>query len=226
VKDATSGAFWIRELEEREEMREMMAGVEGKEMGSTGSKGRKVSTAFTPIYWGVVHLQGCNFVMAATDEGLGYLQFQDGDARDGVDEQAWLDFSKWARKLSVPGSWLADEARLLPYMQQLDEYLKGERAAFTLPLDLQGTTFQQNVWAALNNISHGETISYSQVAQTLDKSSAVRAVGTAIGANPVLIVVPCHRVVGKSGALTGYRGGLGNKEKLLRLEKKDVSPRL
>ncbi|MNY76374.1 Methylated-DNA--protein-cysteine methyltransferase, inducible [compost metagenome] len=75
------------------------------------------------------------------------------------------------------------------------------------------------MWAALNDISHGETVSYSQVAQSLDKSSAVRAVGTAIGANPVLIVVPCHRVVGKDGALIGYRGGLPNKEKLLRLEK-------
>jgi methylated-DNA-[protein]-cysteine S-methyltransferase len=193
----------------------MVAGVEN--LGAQGSKS---------IHWGAVHLQGSNFVMAATDAGLGYLQFQDGDARDGVDQQALLELQKWARKLVGPSSLIEDEARLRPYTQQLDEYLQGERTAFTLPLDLQGTMFQQGVWAALNTIAHGETVSYSQVSQTLDKASAVRAVGTAIGANPVLIVVPCHRVVGKNGALTGYRGGLGNKEKLLRLEKKDVSTRL
>ncbi|MNG17458.1 Methylated-DNA--protein-cysteine methyltransferase, inducible [compost metagenome] len=106
----------------------------------------------------------------------------------------------------------------MPYIQQLDEYLSGKRSEFSLPLDLRGTGFQQGVWAALNDISHGETVSYSQVAESLGKSNAVRAVGTAIGANPVLIVVPCHRVVGKNGALTGYRGGLLNKEKLLKLE--------
>lgn len=178
------------------------------------------------IYWGAVHLQGSNFVLAATDEGLGYLQFQDGDARNGIDEQALLELRKWAKKFGTPTSLIEDKAMLSPYIQQLGEFLQGQRTAFTLPLDLQGTTFQQGVWAALNKIGHGETVSYSQVAQTLDKTSAVRAVGTAIGANPVLIVVPCHRVVGKNGALTGYRGGLGNKEKLLRLEKKDVSPRL
>ncbi|CAN7742251.1 methylated-DNA--[protein]-cysteine S-methyltransferase [Paenibacillus sp. LjRoot153] len=171
------------------------------------------------IYWGAVRLQGRNFVMAITDVGLGYLQFQKGDSRDGVDVEAWQEFTQWARKIGHPSGWFQQEDRLKPYMLQLDEYLRGDRAVFTLALDLRGTEFQQSVWKALHGISHGETVSYSQVAQSLDKSSAVRAVGTAIGANPVLIVVPCHRVVGKDGALTGYRGGLDNKEKLLRLER-------
>ncbi|MDR6553456.1 methylated-DNA--[protein]-cysteine S-methyltransferase [Paenibacillus qinlingensis] len=171
------------------------------------------------IYWGPIRLQDINFVMAVTDSGLGYLQFQKGDARDGVDVEAWQAFTQWARKIGHPSGWIQQEDRLKPYMQQLDEYLSGVRTNFELPLDLRGTAFQQSVWRALHEIGHGETVSYSQVAQTLDKSSAVRAVGTAIGANPVLIVVPCHRVVGKNGALTGYRGGLENKEKLLLLER-------
>jgi methylated-DNA-[protein]-cysteine S-methyltransferase len=170
------------------------------------------------IYWGAVRVQDRHFVMAVTDVGLGYLQFQKGDARDGVDIESWQEFTQWARKIGHPSGWIQQTDRLKPYMQQLDEYLSGERTSFELPLDLRGTEFQQSVWRVLHEIDHGETVSYSQVAQSLDKSSAVRAVGTAIGANPVLIIVPCHRVVGKDGALTGYRGGLGNKEKLLQLE--------
>ncbi|KRF07150.1 hypothetical protein ASG89_17535 [Paenibacillus sp. Soil766] len=183
--------------------------------------GREVteSKARDTIYWGAVRLQDHNFVMAITDVGLGYLQFQKDDSRDGVDVESWQAFTQWARKLVHPSGWIQQEDKLKPYMQQVDEYLRGDRSIFSLALDLRGTSFQQSVWRALHEIDHGQTVSYSQVAQSIDKSSAVRAVGTAIGANPVLIVVPCHRVVGKDGALTGYRGGLGNKEKLLQLER-------
>lgn len=173
----------------------------------------------TMIYWGAAHLNGSNFVLGATDEGLCYLQFQEGDAAAGVDEAAWQQFSKWGSRLGPQTKWLQDSEALMSYIQQLDEYLAGKRSIFMLRVDLRGTAFQQDVWKALHAIPHGETVSYSQVAQSLGRSSAVRAVGTAIGANPVLIVVPCHRVVGKAGALTGYRGGLANKEKLLRLER-------
>ncbi|KQX56887.1 hypothetical protein ASD40_04690 [Paenibacillus sp. Root444D2] len=171
------------------------------------------------IYWGVVRLLENNFLMAATDEGLCYLQFHEADPAGGVDEGAWLELAKWARAQLSESSWVEDAEKLQPYILQLEEYLKGLRTAFTLPLDLRGTAFQQSVWRVLHEIPHGGTFSYSQVAQALDKMSAVRAVGTAIGANPVLIVVPCHRVVGKDGSLTGYRGGLRNKEKLLLLER-------
>ncbi|WP_281367098.1 methylated-DNA--[protein]-cysteine S-methyltransferase [Paenibacillus phytorum] len=171
------------------------------------------------IYWGVVRLLENNFLMAATDEGLCYLQFQEGDPAGGVDEGSWLELAKWARSQLPEPNWVEDTEKLQPYILQLEEYLKGLRTTFTLPLDLRGTAFQQSVWRVLHEIPHGETFSYSQVAQELDKISAVRAVGTAIGANPVLIVVPCHRVVGKDGSLTGYRGGLQNKEKLLLLER-------
>ncbi|NOV01664.1 methylated-DNA--[protein]-cysteine S-methyltransferase [Paenibacillus sp. LMG 31457] len=176
--------------------------------------------AVKPIYWGVARLLDSEFLIAATDKGLIYLQYQEGDAeQDTVDEVAWSELTNWARKHFPDYRWTEDKAMLEPYVQQLEEYLRGLRKTFTLPLDLRGTGFQQNVWRALHEIPHGETVSYSQIARKLDKTSAVRAVGTAIGANPVLIVVPCHRVVGKNGALTGYRGGLPNKEKLLGLEK-------
>ncbi|MDF2645266.1 MAG: cysteine methyltransferase [Paenibacillus sp.] len=171
------------------------------------------------IYWGVVRLLENNFLMAATDEGLCYLQFHEENPAGGVDEGARLELAKWARSQLPEPNWVKDAEKLQPYILQLEEYLKGLRTAFTLPLDLRGTTFQQSVWRVLHEIPHGETFSYSQVAQELDRMSAVRAVGTAIGANPVLIVVPCHRVVGKDGSLTGYRGGLRNKEKLLLLER-------
>lgn len=171
------------------------------------------------IYWGVVRLLENNFLMAATDEGLCYLQFHEEDAAAGVDESTRLELAKWARSQLPEPNWVKDAEKLHPYILQLEEYLKGLRTAFTLPLDLRGTMFQQSVWRVLHEIPHGETFSYSQVAQELGKISAVRAVGTAIGANPVLIVVPCHRVVGKDGSLTGYRGGLRNKEKLLLLER-------
>ncbi|WNR44130.1 methylated-DNA--[protein]-cysteine S-methyltransferase [Paenibacillus roseipurpureus] len=176
----------------------------------------------TRIYWSTVHLHGSNMVLAATDKGLCYVQFQNGDAASGVDEAAWQQLINWGSKLGPQTSWVQDSEVLQPYVQELDEYLAGKRSTFTLRVDLRGTAFQQAVWQALNTISHGETVSYSQVAQSLGRSSAVRAVGTAIGANPVLIVVPCHRVLGKDGALTGYRGGLANKEKLLRLERAGI----
>lgn len=170
------------------------------------------------LYWGVICLLENSFLIAATDEGLCYLQYHEGDAARGVDEEAWFEFTRWAGKQLGEHSWVEDAEKLQPYIIQLEEYLKELRTTFTLPLDLRGTSFQQAVWRVLHQIPHGETCSYSQVAQELDKISAVRAVGTAIGANPVLIVVPCHRVVGKDGSLTGYRGGLRNKEKLLLLE--------
>lgn len=103
--------------------------------------------------------------------------------------------------------------------EQLKSYFDGQRAGFDLPLDLTtGTPFQQAVWQALQSIACGETTSYGDVARRIGKPSAVRAVGGAVGRNPIGIIVPCHRVVGQDGALTGYTGGLDRKIALLRLE--------
>lgn len=103
--------------------------------------------------------------------------------------------------------------------QQLTEYLKGERKTFDLPLNLKGTDFQKQVWMALCDIPYGETRSYKQIAESIGNPKAVRAVGMANNRNPLLIVVPCHRVIGANGKLVGYGAGIEKKEFLLRLEK-------
>jgi methylated-DNA-[protein]-cysteine S-methyltransferase len=103
--------------------------------------------------------------------------------------------------------------------QQLDEYFAGQRTVFDLPLDLgSGTPFQQRVWQALLGIDLGHTVSYGTISERIGQPSAVRAVGGAIGRNPIGIIVPCHRVVGANGSLTGYAGGLDRKTALLKLE--------
>jgi len=101
---------------------------------------------------------------------------------------------------------------------ELDAYFAGTLFKFSIPLDLRGTDFQRKVWGFLLNIPYGETRSYGQIARALGQPSASRAVGRAIGANPISIVVPCHRVIGASGKLVGYGGGLNKKRVLLDLE--------
>ena len=108
---------------------------------------------------------------------------------------------------------------LLETERQLKDYFDGKRTSFSLELDLVGTAFQKNVWEALLGIPLGETRSYGQLAKQLGKPRATRAVGAANGRNPISIIVPCHRVIGSNGKLTGFAGGLGIKEHLLRLEK-------
>ncbi|AZP04740.1 methylated-DNA--[protein]-cysteine S-methyltransferase [Jeotgalibaca ciconiae] len=102
--------------------------------------------------------------------------------------------------------------------QQLKEYFEGTRKEFDLPLDTNGTPFQEKVWQALRNIPYGEVRSYKDIAVAIGNPKAVRAVGGANNRNPVSIITPCHRVIGIRGALTGYGGGIDVKEKLLRLE--------
>lgn len=102
--------------------------------------------------------------------------------------------------------------------RQLEEYFAGRRRSFDLPLALAGTAFQRRVWDALLGIGYGETVTYGQLADQLGQPTAARAVGLANGRNPVSIIVPCHRVVGSDGSLTGYGGGIPNKQRLLDLE--------
>lgn len=103
-------------------------------------------------------------------------------------------------------------------VRQLEEYFAGQRRTFELPLDLRGTPFQRAVWEALQRIPFGESRTYSGLAKSLGRPRAARAVGQAVGANPVSIIVPCHRVLGQNGSLTGYGGGLERKVALLWLE--------
>lgn len=102
--------------------------------------------------------------------------------------------------------------------KQLREYFAGKRRKFSLPLNQPGTSFQQEVWQALTSIPYGETRSYGDIARQIGRNKAVRAVGAANGRNKLAIVVPCHRVIGSDGSLTGYAGGMDRKEILLRLE--------
>ena len=103
-------------------------------------------------------------------------------------------------------------------LDQIAEYLDGQRRDFDLPLDLRGTEFQRRIWATVAGIPYGQTRTYAEIALAIGKPKAVRAVGAANGANPLPLVVPCHRVVGSDGSLTGYGGGLDVKRKLLEME--------
>lgn len=111
-----------------------------------------------------------------------------------------------------------NQSILIETERQLGEYFAGKRDAFSIPLDMRGTAFQQAVWRALQAIPFGKTLSYGEIAKQLGRPTASRAVGAANGRNPVSIVVPCHRVIGSSGKLTGFAGGLHAKAHLLSLE--------
>jgi methylated-DNA-[protein]-cysteine S-methyltransferase len=119
-------------------------------------------------------------------------------------------------------TWKQDAAPLEKAVSQLRSYFAGEREEFDLPLAPEGTPFQQEVWRQLCEIPYGETISYGELARRMGNPRASRAVGLANGSNPIPIVIPCHRVIGSNGKLTGYGGGLPIKEKLLALERRQL----
>jgi methylated-DNA-[protein]-cysteine S-methyltransferase len=142
-------------------------------------------------------------ILAATSRGLAGLWFD-----DQKHQPPWQD---WPVQ--------DDDPMLLQAAAQLQQYFDGQRTVFEMPLDLQaGTAFQQSVWQALLHIPYGVCTTYGTLAEALDNPRAVRAVGTAVGHNPLGIIVPCHRVLGADGSLTGYAGGLGRKAALLTLE--------
>lgn len=167
------------------------------------------------IYWTRFKHNQWNMYIAATSQGLCYV---------GSQNKGFEELENWAKK-RLPNHGLVENAgKVQPYADGLIDYLKGQSKDFSEPVDLHGTPFQNDVWKALQEIPYGQTVSYTDIAVRLQKPGSVRAIGTAIGANPVLITVPCHRVIAKSGALAGYRGGLEMKEQLLALENgKDIS---
>ena len=148
--------------------------------------------------------------LAASERGLRALHMS---AQRHVPEQPDPRWLQATPDHPAQGRILAQAAR------QLDEYFAGGRRAFDLPLDLAGTAFQQAVWTALCTIGFGQTASYGELARRIGNPNAVRAVGLANGRNPVSIIVPCHRVIGADGSMTGYGGGLERKVFLLALEK-------
>ena len=147
--------------------------------------------------------------VASTDAGLGWV---------GLPRAGGRGFAGWLARNAPAARREAAFAPNRDAIRQLLEYLDGKRTAFELALDLRGTGFQRAVWDALLRIPYGETRSYGELARAIGKPSAVRAVGLANGANPVALVVPCHRVIGAHGGLTGYGGGLELKRRLLAME--------
>jgi methylated-DNA-[protein]-cysteine S-methyltransferase len=140
-------------------------------------------------------------LLAGDERGLRRICFQDGSHPAEPD----------------PG-WRRDKEPFREAVAQLAAYFAGERQRFDLPLAPEGTPFQKRVWCMLQTIPYGETVSYGELARRLGRSTASRAVGAANGRNPIPIVIPCHRVVGSDGSLTGFGGGLAIKRRLLALE--------
>ena len=131
-----------------------------------------------------------------------------------------LAFGVGSRPREIDASWHPDVKGVLrPICKELDRYFAGKLQQFSTPVAFNGTPFQNSVWQELRRIPYGETISYLELANRIKKPKAVRAVGLANGANPIAIIVPCHRVIGADGSLTGFGGGLPTKRALLDLEK-------
>jgi len=144
----------------------------------------------------------------------------DGDALHGLFMQAG------GKPKAITPGWEHDPPTLAHACIQLAEYFAGERTGFDLELVMHGTTFQRRVWRALQDIPYGQTISYGELARRIGQPSAARAVGLANGRNPISVIVPCHRVIGANGTLTGYGGGTERKRLLLNLEANATAPRL
>ncbi len=162
----------------------------------------KVNTINTPLG---------NMVVAATEKGVCLLDFEDHSNLKQT-------LSKLSKSLKAELEIGKNKYHTL-LQSQLDEYFNGKRKEFDIPLIFSGTDFQNSIWKNLLNIPYGQTESYIQQAEKIGKPSAVRAVATAIGSNRFAIIVPCHRVIGSNGKLTGYAGGIWRKEELLQLEK-------
>lgn len=137
---------------------------------------------------------------------------------DGVLEK--LHFANSSTQNNIAGDWQYDEQCFVEVLRQLSEYFAGKRQGFDLKIAPRGTAFQERVWQELRKIPFGGTASYGEIAERIGNSKASRAVGMANGKNPIPIIVPCHRVIGKDGSLTGFGGGLDVKKQLLALEKK------
>ncbi|MFT8318787.1 MAG: methylated-DNA--[protein]-cysteine S-methyltransferase [Sporolactobacillus sp.] len=154
-----------------------------------------------------------SLTLAMVDDQLCYLAFGSWpDVRD--------IFCRWAHRMHLPPAHVHDDAAFINVDRQLGEFLNGERAHFELSLLILGTDFQKKVWNELTRIPYGQTRSYKEIAESIGHSKAVRAVGNANNKNPLPLVLPCHRVIGTNGSLTGYGGGVELKRQLLDLEKR------
>lgn len=161
-------------------------------------------------FWNVLEVSGWPAIhLSATSGGITGIRFSENTAEFLMDQAVRTGEQEWVR---------GERGLLADAEAQIREYLEGKRREFDLPLDPRGTAFQRAVWEALRKIPYGETRTYADLAGALAAPRAVRAVGAACGANPIAIVIPCHRAVAKGGGLGGYSGGLELKRRLLDLE--------
>lgn len=167
------------------------------------------------LFWSSVPSPCGSCHVIATEAGVCWT----GTPGTSIDEGlAWV-----RRKLEFERVVEGEEiAPLQQAIEELERYFAGEQVRFSCPLDMHGTVFQVEVWEELLRIPYGGTRSYGEIAKAIGRAKAVRAVGAANGANPIAIIVPCHRVIGSNGALTGYGGGLPTKEWLLALERRGI----
>lgn len=161
------------------------------------------------VYWDVLEHGERSLFMGMTEQGL--LEVTMGN-------EPFEAFERGVNRRAPGARLLRSEEKLAVCKEQIAEYLAGERQVFDLPYDLRGTEFQKAVWLATAEIPYGKTCSYQDIAWAVGNGKAMRAVGGALNKNPIPIVIPCHRVIGKSGALVGFGGGLPLKVELLKIE--------
>ncbi|MFB7158715.1 MULTISPECIES: methylated-DNA--[protein]-cysteine S-methyltransferase [unclassified Lysinibacillus] len=157
----------------------------------------------------LTYAQGTMYIVAS-DDGLVYI---------GTPNASFEEVEVWAKKPFKGYRFEENKEKLQQYVKQLSAYFNKELTKFDLPIHVKGTPFQLAVWNELKALPYGTTTTYSDIAHRIGNPKAVRAVGSAIGANPILAIIPCHRVIGKDGKLTGFRSGLAMKEFLLEIER-------
>lgn len=156
------------------------------------------------IYYDILQTKFCEIILVGNENGLQNLH---------------LNTNKGTRKpLIIQNEWILDSKIFKNVKQQIIEYFEKKRKKFNIKLNPNGTQFQKKVWNELSKISHGEILTYKQIAKKIGNENASRAVGMANGKNPIPIIIPCHRVIGTNGKLTGFAFGLEIKEKLLEIE--------
>lgn len=161
-------------------------------------------------YYGIFNSSLGVIRIASTEKGV---------CKIALPEESQEEFFRWLRAHFGPQNVIEDKGKNEAVLAELEKYLADELREFQSPLDLRGTEFQKKVWREVRAIPYGATRSYRAIAEKIGHPRAYRAVGTANGANPIPIIVPCHRVIGKDGSLKGYGSGLAMKERLLRLER-------
>ncbi|MGI2328632.1 methylated-DNA--[protein]-cysteine S-methyltransferase [Planococcus sp. YIM B11945] len=161
------------------------------------------------VEWSILKQEQWTLYVAKTTKGLCYV---------GSPGASFEELSAYVHKRFPNVELVENRQALEPYADELIRYFNGSTQGFSIPIDIKGTPFQEEIWRALQTIPYGKTMSYSEIAALINRPTAVRAVGSAIGANPLLITVPCHRVISKNGTIAGYRGGLALKQFLLDLE--------